>query len=142
MPTPAAPAEAAPPREFPILFEDEHLLAIDKPAGTAVHGGSCVSFGVIEQLRRARPQQKYLELVHRLDRETSGILLLAKKRSALVALHAALREGRTGKTYLALVKGAWRGGTRRVELPLRKYVTREGERRVSVDEEGLESRTV
>ena len=87
----------APAREFPILFEDEHLLAIDKPAGVAVHGGSGVSFGVIEQLRQARPAARFLELVHRLDRETSGILLVAKKRSALTALQAQFRDRETGK---------------------------------------------
>ena len=96
--TPPAPA-----REFPVLLEDDAVLAIDKPAGVAVHGGSGVSFGVIEQLRTARPAAKFLELVHRLDRETSGILLVAKKRSALVALQDQFRERETGKTYLALV---------------------------------------
>jgi 23S rRNA pseudouridine955/2504/2580 synthase len=85
---------AAPAREFPILLEDEHLLAIAKPAGVAVHGGSGVSFGVIEQLRQARPQAKFLELVHRLDKETSGVLLLAKKRSALTALQDQFRSAR------------------------------------------------
>ena len=90
-----------------MLFEDEHLLAIDKPAGVAVHGGSGVSLGVIEQLRRARPQARYLELVHRLDKETSGVLLLAKKRSALTALQDQFRARDTGKVYAALVFGAW-----------------------------------
>src|SRR4029450_5397295 len=100
----------APAREFPIVFEDEHLLAVDKPAGVAVHGGSGVSFGVIEQLRRARPEARFLELVHRLDKETSGLLLLAKKRSALVALQAQMRPGggrRPGAhTYVGLVTRA------------------------------------
>jgi 23S rRNA pseudouridine955/2504/2580 synthase len=133
----------APALELPVLFEDEALLALDKPAGLAVHGGSGISFGVIERMRSARPGLRFLELVHRLDRETSGVLLLAKKRSALTGMHAALREGRTGKKYLALVHGVWRGGARKVDLPLRKYVTHEGERRVSVDrEDGKESRTV
>jgi 23S rRNA pseudouridine955/2504/2580 synthase len=127
---PAAPAEAAPPREFPILFEDEHLIAIDKPAGTAVHGGSGVSFGVIEQLRRARPQQKYLELVHRLDRETSGILLLAKKRSALVALQDQFRARETGKTYAALVVGRWPAKLKVIDVALHKTEDAGGERRV------------
>jgi len=127
---PATPAEAAPPREFPILFEDEHLLAIDKPAGTAVHGGSGVSFGVIEQLRRARPQQKYLELVHRLDRETSGILLLAKKRSALVALQDQFRARETGKTYAALVVGRWPAKLKVIDVALHKTEDAAGERRV------------
>jgi 23S rRNA pseudouridine955/2504/2580 synthase len=89
-------AAPAPPREFPVVHEDEHLIAVDKPAGVAVHGGSGVSFGVIEQLRRARPQAKFLELVHRLDKETSGLLLVAKKRSALTALQDQLRQRETG----------------------------------------------
>jgi len=100
-------ARGAPAREFPVLFEDDALLAVDKPAGVAVHGGSGVSFGVIEQLRMARPQARFLELVHRLDRETSGILLVAKKRSALKSLQDQFRERETGKTYLALVVGQW-----------------------------------
>jgi len=127
---PATPAEAAPPREFPILFEDEFLIAIDKPSGTAVHGGSGVSFGVIEQLRRARPGQKYLELVHRLDRETSGILLLAKKRSALVALQDQFRARETGKTYAALVVGRWPAKLKVIDVALHKTEDAGGERRV------------
>jgi len=139
----AAPKERrAPPVTLPVLFEDEALLAVDKPAGLAVHGGSGISFGVIERLRAARPGLRFLELVHRLDRETSGVLMLAKKRSALTGLHAALREGRTGKTYLALVKGRWRGSERRVELGLRKTLSHAGERRVLVDAEGMASLTV
>ena len=130
MAAPATPAEAAPPREFPILFEDEHLIAIDKPSGTAVHGGSGVSFGVIEQLRRARPEQKYLELVHRLDRETSGILLLAKKRSALVALQEQFRARETGKTYAALVTGRWPAKLKVIDVALHKTEDGSGERRV------------
>ena len=130
MAPPATPAEAAPPREFPILFEDEHLLAIDKPSGTAVHGGSGVSFGVIEQLRRARPEQKYLELVHRLDRETSGILLLAKKRSALLALQEQFRARETGKTYAALVTGRWPAKLKVIDVALHKTEDASGERRV------------
>ena len=127
---PNAAAEAAPPREFPILFEDEHLMAIDKPSGTAVHGGSGVSFGVIEQLRRSRPEQKYLELVHRLDRETSGILLLAKKRSALVALQEQFRARETGKTYAALVVGRWPARLKVIDVALHKTEDSGGERRV------------
>lgn len=144
LPEPGASAASAPvvPAEFPILFEDEHLLAIDKPAGTAVHGGSGVSFGVIEQLRRARPQARFLELVHRLDRDTSGVLLLAKKRSALVALHAQLRENRTDKRYLACVSGEWRDTRRVVTAPLHKFVTADGERRVMVREDGQSAHTV
>ncbi len=129
-PVPDAAAEAAPPREFPVLFEDEHLIAIDKPAGTAVHGGSGVSFGVIEQLRRARPAQRYLELVHRLDRETSGVLLLAKKRSALVALQAQFRARETGKTYAALVAGAWPASLKVIDVALHRTEDAAGERRV------------
>ncbi|MBI2311342.1 MAG: RluA family pseudouridine synthase [Betaproteobacteria bacterium] len=142
----AAPAKASPapgPRlaDRP-LYEDEVLLAIDKPAGKAVHGGSGISLGVIEQLRRERPQLRFLELVHRLDRDTSGVLLLAKKRAALVELHRQLREGEVEKRYLTLVKGVWRENKKEVSLPLNKYVTAEGERRVSVRREGLPSRTI
>ncbi|MGJ7484967.1 RluA family pseudouridine synthase [Variovorax sp. LT2P21] len=125
--TPPAPA-----REFPLLHEDDALIAIDKPAGVAVHGGSGVSFGVIEQLRTARPQAKFLELVHRLDRETSGILLVAKKRSALTALQDQFRERETGKTYLALVEGVWPANKKVLDAPLAKYLLPDGERRVRV----------
>jgi 23S rRNA pseudouridine955/2504/2580 synthase len=125
--TPPAPA-----REFPLILEDDALIAIDKPAGVAVHGGSGVSFGVIEQLRTARPQAKFLELVHRLDRETSGILLVAKKRSALTALQDQFRERETGKTYLALVEGAWPANKKVLDAPLAKYLLPDGERRVRV----------
>jgi 23S rRNA pseudouridine955/2504/2580 synthase len=131
-----------PAAEFPILYEDDALIAINKPAGVAVHGGSGVSFGVIEQLRQARPQAKFLELVHRLDRETSGILLLAKKRSALTHLHEQMREGKTDKRYLTLVLGQWKNQKQHVKLPLHKYTTAEGERRVMVHREGQESHTV
>ncbi|WP_414693807.1 RluA family pseudouridine synthase [Polaromonas sp.] len=122
----------APSREFPILFEDEHVLAIDKPAGVAVHGGSGVAFGVIEQLRMARPEAKFLELVHRLDRETSGILLVAKKRMALKNLQEQFRERETDKIYLALVSGAWPGNKKVLDKPLQKYLLPDGERRVRV----------
>lgn len=122
----------APAREFPILFEDDHLLAIAKPAGVAVHGGSGVSFGVIEQLRQARPQARFLELVHRLDRETSGILLLAKKRSALTHLQDQFRDRETGKTYLALAIGAWPANKKVIDSALHKYLLPDGERRVKV----------
>jgi len=136
----------APAREFPILLEDEHLIAIDKPAGVAVHGGSGVSFGVIEQLRQARPGAKLLELVHRLDRETSGILLVAKKRSALLKLQDQFRERETGKTYLALVVGAWPANKKVVDVPLHKYLQADGERRVKVvakdDPDGMRSITL
>ena len=137
---------AAPPREFPVVFEDEALLVIDKPAGVAVHGGSGVSFGVIEQLRRARPQAKFLELVHRLDRETSGLLLVAKKRSALVALQDQFRQRETGKTYAALVVGAWPAKLKVIDTPLHKYLDAAGERRVRAtnedDEDGRRSITL
>nr|WP_279343690.1 RluA family pseudouridine synthase [Variovorax terrae] len=136
----------APAREFPILLEDEHLIALDKPAGVAVHGGSGVSFGVIEQLRQARPGAKFLELVHRLDRETSGILLVAKKRSALTALQDQFRERETGKTYLALVAGAWPANRKVIDQPLHKYLQADGERRVKVvakdDPDGMRSVTL
>jgi len=136
----------APARDFPILFEDEHLIAIDKPAGVAVHGGSGVSFGVIEQLRQARPQAKLLELVHRLDRETSGILLIAKKRSALLKLQDQFRERETGKTYLALVVGAWPANRKVIDVPLHKYLQADGERRVKVvakdDPDGMRAITL
>ncbi len=143
----AEKAEAAVPgREFPVLFEDEHLMAIDKPAGVAVHGGSGVSFGVIEQLRRARPAARFLELVHRLDRETSGILLIAKKRSALTNLQDQFRERETGKTYLALVAGAWPANKKVIDVPLHKYLQADGERRVKVvapgDPDGMRSITL
>ncbi len=139
-------ARPAPAREFPILFEDDQVLAVDKPAGVAVHGGSGVSFGVIEQLRQARPTAKFLELVHRLDRETSGILLLAKKRSALVKLQDQFRERETGKTYLALVTGTWPANKKVIDQPLHKYLLADGERRVKVvakdDPDGMRSITI
>ena len=139
-------AHPAPAREFPALLEDEHLMAIDKPAGVAVHGGSGVSFGVIEQLRQARPQAKFLELVHRLDRETSGILLVAKKRSALTHLQDQFRERETGKTYLALVSGSWPANKKVIDTPLHKYLQPDGERRVRVttadDPDGMRSITL
>jgi len=138
----ANPASVPPGREFPVVVEDDALLAIDKPAGTAVHGGSGVSFGVIEQLRRQRPQAKLLELAHRLDRETSGLLLIAKKRSALTALHDFFREGRIEKRYLALVKGRWMEPLRHIKLSLHKYLTEEGERRVSVSAEGKAAHSI
>jgi 23S rRNA pseudouridine955/2504/2580 synthase len=122
----------APSREFPILFEDDFLLAIDKPAGVAVHGGSGVSFGIIEQLRMARPEADFLELVHRLDRETSGILLIAKRRMALKLLQEQFRERETDKVYLALVSGTWPANLRVIDKALHKYLLPNGERRVKV----------
>ncbi len=117
---------------FDVLFQDEALLVINKPAGMAVHGGSNVSFGVIEQLRAQNPDWKFLELVHRLDRGTSGVLLLAKKRAALVELHRQIRERKMEKRYLVLVKGKWHNPKQSVKLVLNKYITTVGERRVAV----------
>jgi 23S rRNA pseudouridine955/2504/2580 synthase len=132
---------AAPAREFPVVYEDEHLIAVDKPAGVAVHGGSGVSYGVIEQLRQARPQAKFLELVHRLDKETSGLLLLAKKRSALTALQEQFRSRETGKTYAALVLGTWPASRKVIDVALHKFLTAEGERRVkAVEDDHAEGR--
>jgi 23S rRNA pseudouridine955/2504/2580 synthase len=128
--------------EFPIIYEDDALLAVNKPSGVAVHGGSGVSFGVIEQMRRARPQAKFLELVHRLDRETSGVLLLAKKRSALTAMHEIMREGNSDKRYFALVLGQWKNVKQHVKLPLHKFDTPQGEKRVMVREDGQASHTI
>lgn len=132
----------APAREFATVFEDEAMIVIDKPAGVAVHGGSGVDYGVIEQLRRARPTARFLELAHRLDRETSGLLIVGKKRSALVRLHDMFRDGGIDKRYLALVKGRWRDPLRNVKLPLLKYLTPEGERRVRVSPEGKEAHSI
>jgi len=127
---------SVPAREFPVIYEDDHLIAVNKPAGVAVHGGSGVSFGVIEQLRRSRPQAKFLELAHRLDKETSGLLLVAKKRSTLTALQDQFRNRETGKTYAALVIGAWPAGKKVIDVALHKFLTTEGERRVrAVDED-------
>lgn len=129
-------------RDYRIVHEDDGLMVIDKPAGLAVHGGSGVSFGVIEQLRRQRPQARFLELAHRLDRETSGLLLVAKKRAVLTALHDQFREGRIEKRYLALVQGRWLGPERHVRLALHKYLTGEGERRVSVSRDGKTAHSI
>ncbi len=122
----------APAAEFPVLFEDAELLIVDKPAGVAVHGGSGVDHGVIERLRAARPQQKFLELVHRLDRETSGVLMLAKKRSALVELHRQLQQGETDKRYLAIVRGRLANDRAHLRLALHKSLGANGERFVQV----------
>jgi 23S rRNA pseudouridine955/2504/2580 synthase len=128
------------PLELPIKYEDDALLVVDKPSGVAVHGGSGVSFGVIESLRAARPQAKFLELAHRLDRDTSGLLILCKKRSALVELHRMLREGEVGKVYLAVVKGVAKK-TLELQESLHKYVTAAGERRVAVQADGVKAFT-
>lgn len=137
--------EAAKQRvDLPVIYEDDALLVINKPESVAVHGGSGVSFGVIEALRRQRPLAKFLELAHRLDRETSGVLLVGKKRLALTALHDMFREHGAGadKRYLVLVKGRWMNTTQHVKLPLHKYLTEGGERRVSVSPDGKASHTV
>jgi len=143
----AAPARTIAPRAArrfgpAILHEDDALIAIDKPAALAVHGGSGIALGLIEQLRAARPDAKLLELVHRLDRDTSGVLLVAKKRSALTALHAQLRDGQVDKRYLALVRGPWRNAKMTVDVPLHKFSTHEGERRVRVEDTGRPSTTI
>jgi 23S rRNA pseudouridine955/2504/2580 synthase len=137
----AARPNAAKPVEFPVVFEDAALLVVDKPSGVAVHGGSGVSFGVIESVRAARPQAKLLELAHRLDRDTSGLLVMAKKRTALVELHRMLREGQVEKVYLAVVKGRWEGKGREIRAALHKYVNASGERRVAVKEDGMSAVT-
>jgi 23S rRNA pseudouridine955/2504/2580 synthase len=139
-PAPRAPAPAQVPA---ILYEDEHLLVLDKPPGVAAHGGSGIASGVIERVRAARPNQPFLELGHRLDRETSGVLLLAKTRRCLVALHEQLRTGRVEKRYLALVAGDWVNERQHVRLALAKRTLAGGERRVFVNEgEGAEAHTV
>ncbi|MDA1331782.1 MAG: RluA family pseudouridine synthase [Proteobacteria bacterium] len=138
--------EGAKPRnsmQLPILYEDDHVLAIDKPSGLAVHGGSGVSFGIIEILRVDRPNIPFLELVHRLDKETSGVLLLAKTRTALTHLHGQIRDSLTKKIYVALVWGVWDRAINKIDLPLRKFVSKDGERRVVVDgSEGKPSLTL
>ena len=139
-PTHAAPAPAGKP--LPVVYEDEALLVIDKPSGKAVHGGSGVSYGVIEQLRVQRPELRMLELAHRLDRETSGLLIVAKKRSALTALHDMMREGSVEKCYLTLVPGRWSNPLQHVKVPLHKYLTAEGERRVRVADEGKAAHSI
>lgn len=137
-----SPVKFVPATEFPLVHEDEALLVINKPEGVAVHGGSGVDFGVIEQLRAARPDAKFLELVHRLDRDTSGLLVIAKKRSALVALHASMRDGRWEKHYALIVGGDWVNDRQHVKRPLFKWTTKSGERRVRVDDQGLASHTI
>lgn len=124
-----------------IIFEDDYLLVLNKPSGTAVHGGSGLSFGVIEGLRALRPEARFLELVHRLDRETSGVMLVAKKRSALRALHEQLRMKGMQKDYLALVRGQWQSHCKVVQAPLLKNILQSGERIVRVNAEGKPSET-
>jgi 23S rRNA pseudouridine955/2504/2580 synthase len=124
-----------------VLFEDDRLLVVNKPAGLAVHGGSGLSVGAIEALRALRPDDRELELVHRLDRDTSGCLMVAKRRSVLRLLHALQRDGRIEKTYLALLAGRWRRGAARVDAPLRKSVLQGGERMVRVAADGKDAVT-
>jgi 23S rRNA pseudouridine955/2504/2580 synthase len=124
-----------------ILYEDDHILVLNKPSGTAVHGGSGLSFGVIEGLRALRPEARFLELVHRLDRDTSGVLLVAKKRSALRSLHEQLRDKGMQKDYLALVRGQWQSHVKVVQAPLLKNILQSGERIVRVSQEGKPSET-
>ena len=141
-PVRVATPEARPPARslaLPVVFEDDALIVIDKPSGVAVHGGSGISFGVIESLRAECPRAKFLELAHRLDRDTSGLLMVGKKRTALVELHRMLRDGEVRKDYVAIVKGRWKGGGRKIDVPLHKYVTAEGERRVSVRDDGQQA---
>ena len=139
-PSSVVPVPAGKP--LPVVYEDDALMVVDKPAGHAVHGGSGVSFGVIEQLRAQRPELRMLELAHRLDRETSGLLIVAKKRSALTALHDMMREGRMEKRYFALVAGHWLNAMQHVRAPLFKYLTASGERRVRVSAEGKPAHSI
>ncbi|MEK7261664.1 MAG: 23S rRNA pseudouridine(955/2504/2580) synthase RluC [Pseudomonadota bacterium] len=142
----APAAEQVPPERFAwladrIIYEDEHLLAVDKPAGFAVHAGSGVAFGLIEGLRALRPEAPMLELAHRLDRDTSGCLLIAKSRPALLGLHQALKTGGIAKRYLALVRGLWRGRQRTITAALERH-ERGGERMVEAGEEGKTAASV
>lgn len=136
-----APAGLLKQLESCILFEDKRILVLNKPSGLAVHGGSGLSYGLIEALRELRPNDKNLELVHRLDRDTSGCLIIAKKRSALRRLHEQLREGLMDKHYMTLLKGKWQGRSQWVDAPLLKNVVKSGERLVFVDNKGKEART-
>jgi 23S rRNA pseudouridine955/2504/2580 synthase len=144
---PAQSAAPAPPRPLleqlqqAIVYEDERLLVIDKPAGVAVHGGSGLSYGVIEGLRKLRPEARHLELVHRLDRDTSGCLLISKKRSALRVLHELMRENRVDKRYLLLLSGSWEQARADVKAPLAKNLLSGGERMVRVHPSGKPSHT-
>jgi 23S rRNA pseudouridine955/2504/2580 synthase len=127
--------------EGSVIFQDKHVLVLDKPAGVAVHGGSGMSYGVIEALRASRPREN-LELVHRLDRDTSGCLLIARDRQTLTALHALIRNGGMHKTYLALVSGSWQLGTKRIDAPLATDNRQHGERHVRVASAGKDSVSV
>ncbi|APE05379.1 MULTISPECIES: 23S rRNA pseudouridine(955/2504/2580) synthase RluC [Alteromonas] len=127
--------------ESHILFEDDRLIVMNKPSGMAVHGGSGLSFGLIEGLRALRPDAKFMELVHRLDRDTSGCMLIAKKRSALRHMHEQLRNGKMDKRYHALVAGEWPVNRFKVKAPLKKNTLQSGERMVNVSEDGKPSET-
>jgi 23S rRNA pseudouridine955/2504/2580 synthase len=127
--------------EQAVVYEDERLLVLNKPSGMAVHGGSGVSSGIIEALRVVRPNERHLELVHRLDRETSGCLLISKRRGCLRILHELMRENRVDKRYLALLAGSWRKGVQVVSMPLKKNTLQGGERVVRVDAEGKPAET-
>jgi 23S rRNA pseudouridine955/2504/2580 synthase len=120
-----------------ILFEDDYLLALNKPSGIAVHGGSGVSFGIIELVRNGRPNHKFYELVHRIDKDTSGVLLIAKKRSALVAIHQQMREKKVHKKYQVIVKGVWREKQKIVDLDLLKTTSENGQNKVRVIDSSL-----
>ena len=132
----------APHFKLPILYEDDALIALDKPAGLAVHGGSGVAHGVIESLRSMRPEARFLELAHRLDRETSGVLLIAKRRPALTALHEMMRTRAMDKRYLVGVAGRFRNELQRVRAALSKRVAKDGDKRVAVSESGQEAETI
>lgn len=138
----ASKESRAPAKTFEVIYQDDAILVINKPAGVAVHGGSGVSHGVIESLRAASPDLRFLELVHRLDRDTSGLLMLAKRRSALVKLHAMLRDGKVNKHYLAVVQGRVANNRQHIKLSLTKWVTASGERRVRVDSDGQFAHTI
>lgn len=139
--TSAAPERMAQHIVRQIVHEDENLLVVNKPSGLAVHGGSGLSFGLIETLRKLRPEARYLELVHRLDRDTSGLILIAKRAAILRELHRQLREKHMDKRYLALVAGHWPQRQVQVEAPLEKNVLRSGERMVRVSKEGKRALT-
>ncbi|GIU14660.1 pseudouridine synthase [Shewanella sp. MBTL60-007] len=140
-PGPSAKLTKVSQLEDRILYEDKFLIVLNKPSGIAVHGGSGVEFGVIEAMRSLRTQQKFLELVHRLDKETSGVLLIAKKRSALKHLHDQLRYKKMQKDYVALVRGEWQSHDKVIKAPLLKLTLKSGERIVRVNKEGKESET-
>ncbi len=145
LPEPGQPVKAsdnlAQVLEAAVLFENDELIVINKPSGLAVHGGSGVNLGMIEALRQIRPQAHFLELVHRLDRDTSGCVMVAKKRAALRALHEALREGKVTKIYHALVQGEWSKRKLKVDAPLKKNELKSGERMVKVSGDGKASLT-